>query len=203
MKSVHEGDFLMKDHFFLKEEKRSYVCPTCLKTCNDKSNFNRHLSTHNNNVYACNQCEKMYEFKPSLLRHQKTHENPELFSCKKCSKILSSKSRLSNHMQVFHEDDTDEIESPPTVIQFKGMYRTFADIPEVIIENKNTSKTCPTCNKSFATNSTLKRHQLKHQNNNSEVVGNENLRCTECKKYYNHVGNFNRHMKSKTEIISS
>ena len=73
-------------------------------------------------------------------------------------------------MKVFHEDD--EIENPPTVIQFKGMYRTFADIPDISgasIENKNTSKTYPTCNKSFATNSTLKRHQLKHQNN-SEVI---------------------------------
>ena len=83
----------MKDHFFLKEEKRSYVCPTCLKTCNDKSNFNRHISTHNNNVYACNQCEKTYEFKPSLLRHQKTHEG---FS----EKVTSPKSKLPRQDQV-------------------------------------------------------------------------------------------------------
>ena len=32
MKYAHEGYFFMKNHFFLKEEKRSYVCPTCLKS---------------------------------------------------------------------------------------------------------------------------------------------------------------------------
>ena len=76
---------------------------------------------HDNNTYACNQCENKYEYKPSLIRHQKVHENPEDLSCTKCSKVLSSKHSLDNHMKVVHENEQ-------TIINFQGMFRTFNDI---------------------------------------------------------------------------
>ena len=71
----------------------------------NKSNVNKHILIHDNNTYACNQCENKYEYKPSLIRHQKVHENHEDLSCTKCSKVLSSKHSLDNHMKVVHENE--------------------------------------------------------------------------------------------------
>ena len=104
---------------------------------------------------------------------------------------MSSKPSVENHMKVFHE-------TKQNIINFQGMFRTFADLEVTKIDEKQNEKpTCPTCNKEYFSIADLKRHQKNHETNgNDKQVPNENLKCQKCNKYFINFGNFNRHMKN-------
>ncbi len=80
--------------------KATHICHICVKIFNDKSNFNKHLRTHMDEI-ACTKCLRSFKTSAGRDRHlskcegqKKEHRKPEMeaetcenkkFSCKKWS----------------------------------------------------------------------------------------------------------------------
>ena len=105
-KSIHDLSFLTKNHYFLLEaikELNVYKCPNCNQQFKDRSNYHKHMKTHENIYYECSKCDKFYKCKQNLNQHFKTHDKPYLATCSKCNKVLATNTSLKKHMKKMHQ----------------------------------------------------------------------------------------------------
>lgn len=64
---MQEVDFFVNKHFLLAEEQEKInTCDRCDTTFKNKSNFNKHILTHENVQYSCNYCDQQYRNKKLL-----------------------------------------------------------------------------------------------------------------------------------------
>lgn len=90
-----------------------YLCSVCKKSFSYKQSFNRHMNVHKLavSVYSCSECGYSSQLKFMLTRHIKTvhlNQNDSALhvSCVFCNQQCS-KSNLSTHYVLFHENEID------------------------------------------------------------------------------------------------
>ena len=68
-----------------------YQCNQCNKSFSDKSDFTKHLKSHQSKyyLYHCIHCDKAFTHKGSLIRHQKIHNGEKSYQYSQCDKAFA------------------------------------------------------------------------------------------------------------------
>lgn len=75
---------------------------TCGKDFLSTSNLNQHKKIQSNeNLFICDLCRKSFIKKSNFLKHLKTHDTGEQFSfrCDKCEQVFTRKDNLEGHLK--------------------------------------------------------------------------------------------------------
>ena len=93
--------FYLQLHFNRKHnDDFQFFCDNCDKKFCLKSDYTRHLASHEKNPCTCNECGSTLPNKISLYFHTKRqHRGKKLFDCPHCTRKLRSQKNLENHMQ--------------------------------------------------------------------------------------------------------
>lgn len=116
-----------------------------------KNTFLKTFNSFYNSMFSCNKCSKTFSRRDNLLQHGKTvhGSKKELYKCSICSgKSFSRRPNLKKH----YKQDHPELET--SVIQ--SMVESAKSTQEEKIRHGH--PVCKQCQKSFATERTLKIH---------------------------------------------
>ena len=150
------------------------TCHVCLKSFSDVSALNKHKRYHMvAKKYKCHACNVGFKQKSHLANHLISHTKDKRFVCKLCSTLFGRISDLRSHVKTAHDNEG----------------KTFAcshcskKFTTVKILNKHVSKhlyrfRCSRCQKCFASNYHLKRHEMFSSCLN-QVIGKVNGRVVE------------------------
>jgi len=76
-----------------------YACDQCEKMFSKQSSLARHKYEHSGiRPYSCETCKKAFKHKHHLAEHQRLHTGEKPFSCDKCGKRFSHSGSYSQHM---------------------------------------------------------------------------------------------------------
>ncbi|XP_024243680.1 zinc finger protein 841-like isoform X2 [Oncorhynchus tshawytscha] len=147
---------------------------------------------------TCKLCGKVVQRPAVLRKHMLTHTGDWPYQCPTCKKIYKALGSFQEHTErcVFPIEETPEDnESSISVMQYKGlMLKKILPRPQGQKAGPNEKnlkrivcKTCPVCGKTFATGSSMKRHQIIHT---------EPKKCRVCKHIFPNSSELKIHMES-------
>lgn len=161
---------------------KPFVCDTCNKSFNQKSNLKSHQLTHTGyKPYVCPMCNRAFSQRSHLKSHQLVHTGDKPFVCEYCNRCFSQRSNLKSHL-LTHTG------SKPFLCGVCN--RSFTQRSNLkshqLIHTGDKPFVCDFCNKSFSQRSNLKTHRLLH-------TGLKPFVCQFCKKSFNEGSNLKKH----------
>lgn len=115
----------------------------------------RHMETHMEKTFGCDQCKNSYSTKTLLLNHGKKVHSAKV-ECPIC-KMFLQKSALNNHMKRHKSIKNFKCDHCPA--SFSEKY----ELPQHMWKHRKDHKfTCKVCKKGFNYIQAYKRHLLKH-----------------------------------------
>lgn len=77
------------------------VCPICNKTYSNKYNMFVHMNSHEDQIFKCDKCDKVYRFASNLMNHKKlAHEGVMDYVCSSCGEAFPSRSARDVHARL-------------------------------------------------------------------------------------------------------
>lgn len=100
----------IKHHFIKTKEISKYACSHCGKSFDQRFKLTRHLVSHDQASFFCNNCPQKFKRKQHLLDHYKQYhaENTESFVCNICSERFKSNSNLKRHIMIHNTEGRPE-----------------------------------------------------------------------------------------------
>ncbi|XP_049587132.1 zinc finger protein 184 isoform X2 [Syngnathus scovelli] len=183
-------------------------------------------------MLTCAICNRTYKFMSQYIIHQRVHTGERPFECPECKKGFSKKSNLNLHLkthikntltketphgknfsgdQYFSHTTTHTTGAEQDISKFTGDKETVGN---ALASEKNESKLCQYCGKSFKFQSALVRHERVHTREKPykcDICGKafgqsyflrvhelthwpvKRYNCTACKKSFSHYSNAKNH----------
>lgn len=86
------------------DEEESFICEFCSKSFKHRSSLYRHLNTHKNELFKCNQCPKIFATRHYLNLHiRNVHTEPRNLLCPHCGRAYHTSCALSYHIRFKHK----------------------------------------------------------------------------------------------------
>ncbi|NXM45538.1 ZNF71 factor, partial [Gymnorhina tibicen] len=174
-----------------KQEKccqgeRTFPCPECGKSFNQKSNLTRHRKIHTSEgPYKCGECGESFRMSRKLRRHQGAHLS-EPFQCPECGKSFTQRSNLLRHQRIHTKEEPYQCpECEKTFNQKANLFRH-----QTIHARMGPCK-CTKCGRCFPHRRHLIKHQLLHSRGRAH-------KCGVCGKRYRLKKYLRRHQKIHT-----
>ncbi|KAJ7984774.1 hypothetical protein DPEC_G00358270 [Dallia pectoralis] len=147
---------------------------------------------------TCKVCGKVVQRPAVLRKHMVTHTGDWPYECPTCKKIYKTLKSFQEHTEkcVFpNEEMLLDSESSISVTQYKGrVLKKILPLPpgqRTALKDKDQKrtvcKTCPVCGKTFATGSSMKRHQIIHT---------EPKKCRLCELVFQNSSELKVHMEA-------
>ena len=153
------------------EKKYKYECYMCNKSFVTKAHLRRHEK-----IPHCNSCGEIFSDEYNLWVHAKEeHDFKQDFKCEFCQMTFDEKLPARLHLESAHNKRIRIIYQAPVNKMLK-------------------SYQCTSCNKSFATGPSLKRHE-------NYTHGEKNLMCDICDSIFSYKQYLKRHMKEVHDRI--
>ncbi|XP_037130103.1 uncharacterized protein si:dkeyp-84f3.9 isoform X2 [Syngnathus acus] len=164
-------------------------------------------------LLTCAICSRTYKFMSQYIIHQRVHTGERPFECPECKRGFSKKSNLNLHLKT-HIKDTLMKESPDDQYSSHTTTHTTGTEQDILASEKNESKLCQYCGKSFKFQSALVRHERVHTREKPykcNICGKafgqsyflrvhelthwpvKRYNCTACKKSFSHYSNAKNH----------
>lgn len=88
-----------KNHMSIQGDKDMYACDQCDKMFSKQSSLARHKYEHSGiRPFVCDTCNKAFKHKHHLAEHKRLHTGEKPFECGKCGKRFSHSGSYSQHM---------------------------------------------------------------------------------------------------------
>lgn len=171
------------------------TCSKCSTTFDKFISWKNHVRTkhgeENPGMFCCN---KKLHRRHQLLTHIALHKNPTEFSCPDCSKQYKSKHRLKEHIDIYHNGNTDRFhcEHCPRKFSTKSYLKQHQlnHISDAEKERLKAENTCPDCGYGFLSRAKMLHHiRFQHAMAYSTV-------CSACGKTFKSKYNFFIHYQN-------
>ena len=134
----------------------STTCSYCFKTFDTILQLMEHIDeVHDNVVYACLSCEKIFLRSKEKREHMKNCD--EKFKCWVCSKNFARINTLRNHIKGIHRKTRPEDKCPYCTKSYFGKLKLKNHI-EIVHDKVNHAIPCDRCGKTFRHEEHLKVH---------------------------------------------
>ncbi|XP_012683088.2 PR domain zinc finger protein 15 isoform X2 [Clupea harengus] len=210
VQTTHSGKSGLRKHAGGRqagEHKRVHQCLLCNKVFQNSSNLNRHIRSHGDKLFKCDECEKMFSRKESLKQHisyKHSKNEPDVeyrHKCETCEKFF----RVENAL-LFHNCRTDD-----KTFQCEICSRFFSTNSNLSKHKKKHGEklyACEICNKMFYRKDVMQDHQRRHvmgpksmRREETEGSGEEGTKyrkepsaCPICGKVFSCRSNMNKHL---------
>lgn len=126
------------------DEEESFICEFCSKSFKHRSSLYRHLNTHKNELFKCNQCPKIFATRHYLNLHiRNVHTEPRNLLCPHCGRAYHTSCALSYHIRFKHKGGGNECSIWER--KFKDNY----GIKRHLSSHEEKAQHCSICNKNF------------------------------------------------------
>ena len=138
-----------------REELLKFVCETCGKKYQEKSELKIHLLVHGNSKYPCKYCGKGFKTPYLLKSHESCHEK-EPVPCNICGKMLSGPLQVKEHERVVHFNEaTVDCELCGKTLKTKrNLHLHMRSVHGTVEKNHH----CDRCQARFRVASMLRKH---------------------------------------------
>lgn len=173
-------------------EERIWACPRCDKVYKCKRHLKEHEKTHFRELSCCDICGKFFKGKRYMEQHRRSHEENYVkpeFECDTCKKVFSTKYVLDYHIKSQHMGIKKQFLCPTCGKSF-SQKNSF-------LQHSNVHKglkpyQCEHCGKSFAYEKSLKEHRFMHDN----IL---RFKCEVCGKQFRQSTSLQSHRKIHKE----
>lgn len=180
--------FALRKHKHTHGKSRPYRCAKCHLSFTGPSQLAEHMSSHREENFPCDICNRMFLSKSSRAEHRKIHSKSDNHQSTSVSREEHKKSAsLSESSSLFNKElkyrcgvCSDRFEDPETLSEHG------------CIAAKERPYTCLDCNKHFLHASHLKKHRTTHKQSWS---GGE-YPCNQCKISFSSPQLFHGHLMS-------
>nr|XP_057902734.1 oocyte zinc finger protein XlCOF19-like isoform X2 [Doryrhamphus excisus] len=156
-----------------RASEKTFICPFCGKTFNQRVHLSRHLSVHTGDKpFHCTVCSKMFATRDRLRSHMRIHTGEKRFSCSVCGKTFFHRSHLVKHSHIH-----TGVKPFPCLFCGKRFYSNGDLIKHTRTHTGEKPFTCSICNTSFSDSSTLGKHKRRH-------TGEKPFSCSVCDKRF-------------------
>ena len=151
---VRKGSMqLLNDHH--KWRHGPQMCGICGRVFELATSLNRHMYTHEETRYKCENCEFKCYFESELLTHNIVHRKTPTYKCMvaKCDRWFKRKWELTNHVHT-HDDDMLKCDSCNFMTKLKKQLKEHVKTKH----DEDLPYKCKLCHKKFQYRSGRKRH---------------------------------------------
>ncbi|XP_067661691.1 zinc finger protein 665-like [Haliotis asinina] len=154
-----ELSFELHQEIHKGETGKPFTCKNCGQCFSSLTLLKRHKASHDDDIYKCEICDKIFQSGKSLKDHQNIHSGIKSYVCKVCGKALVSANRLKSHLK------THIIDKP-----YKCEYCQKSFINPGDLTNHRRVHTgekpylCEICGKGFAYKTSVPKHMVVHSN---------------------------------------
>ncbi|XP_015241183.1 PREDICTED: uncharacterized protein LOC107091648 [Cyprinodon variegatus] len=176
--------FALRNHKHSHGKSRPFRCPKCDLGFAGPTQLAEHMSTHREESFPCDICNKIFQCKSSRAEHRKTH-------------TMSNEDLLTSGSK-------GELEHPKSMFGYTTEFKyrcgicseRFRDPEELsehgCLEARERPYTCTECNKYFLHASHLKKHQITHQ----QPWSDREYPCNQCNSSFSSSQHFLSHLKT-------
>ncbi|KAH8276191.1 hypothetical protein KR026_004039 [Drosophila bipectinata] len=176
----------LRYHMNNHDQSSNHSCHICGKKFQQLVVLQRHLRTHNQERYECQQCLKVFRSESSLKSHLVTHSDLGLpFKCDVCSKSFQTKANLKQHSRK-HDQKTIRHKCKDCQKSFLRKTTLRLHMKRHLARER---QSCPLCDKSYNDADALARHVKQHKTG-------ERYRCKQCDITVSRKDNMLRHLRS-------
>ena len=182
----------------------SHICPTCGLRFSSSHMLERHKISHTDyKPFKCAVCHKQFRRSENLRNHMKAHEDggrSEKFTCKLCDFACVSQRTLNDHLLFAHQkkpfqfkcsacDFSTPVGRAVVAAHIAEFHADEEDTTSVlVVEIEPARAKCKICDKTFARNTSLKRHMLLHTD------ASKQHHCTICDRRFTRKDHLDGHM---------
>ena len=184
LKKFKKG-YNLRQHLMIHSNEKPFHCDICGKNFVQKSQLNRHLTSHKLKNQSSKNCEEEISFEAVTKSGRKIAIEPQrLFKCQNCDFETASHPKwLSHsHSQVFDCQNCDKKFASEKSLK---SHRKICETTEKDLQ-------CSICQKGFSCQTYLKKHFLTHEQETA-------IKCKVCDKTFKRMDNLKRHSKIHSE----
>ncbi|KAB5571034.1 hypothetical protein PHYPO_G00220290 [Pangasianodon hypophthalmus] len=184
---------ILERHMLSHTGEKPFECDECGKHYTSSSNLRIHQLSHSGKMdYVCNECGQKFTHLPYLKRHLLRHSGKKMHICEHCGKGFIQKYHLLRHILV-HTRQTPHVcdkcgmsfnRTDYLKLHLRNVHLIESNIPEAKPEKLYK---CETCNKSFASHTSLETHKRIH-------TGAMPYSCIICSRQFKQSSHLYSHM---------
>ena len=191
------------NRFENRRERELLSCHYCFRVFSSVQFKNKHVkSIHENNEdqqFACDQCEIVFDLKKNLLQHVQTHQQEvKGLKCGSCAKTFKLKQNLDTHVKSIHNKETVKCDVCDKTFNRQSNLTSHYKYVHDILENylvlddglEIQYYECDECPFETRYLKNLRRHNL------TEHSDENRFNCMECSFTCNRMDNLHLHIKN-------
>lgn len=137
---------------------RMLRCETCGANFLLKSQYNKHIKSHDKYRYQCSVCSRWFEKRYQLNVHHKIHSGVKAFKCSSCGRCYTSQINLDRHIRVIHKQERQH-----TCSTCQKTFKQLASLRlHQSVHEAERNFSCDICNHKFKSEIYLKLHKKRH-----------------------------------------